>query len=187
MHNIGAHLADYVQLFGPLWAWSCFAFEDSNSMILHAVLGTGNVVKQVLRYRAALSLLRASSMYTAAGKQWRKRQDADGCTIPGASKCLPSDTATPLIVQKVGATDVRQLQVLRVQVAEQKLYSEMYRRMKKIICYVLLTTKGKTVLIRFFVLNIDTKKVYAVVRILYHSVFSPLSSMEAGKHLVVEK
>ena len=30
IHNIRAHLVDYVEMHGPLWALSCFSFEDIN-------------------------------------------------------------------------------------------------------------------------------------------------------------
>ena len=35
VHNACLHIPTYVRKLGPLWAWSCFAFEDANSMILH--------------------------------------------------------------------------------------------------------------------------------------------------------
>lgn len=28
IHNVGAHMVFYVQMWGPFWAWSCFPFED---------------------------------------------------------------------------------------------------------------------------------------------------------------
>ena len=49
MHNIGAHLTFYVRLWGPLWAWSCFGFEDWNAALLQSVHGTGDVTKQCLQ------------------------------------------------------------------------------------------------------------------------------------------
>ena len=187
MHNIGAHLTDCVQSFGPLWAWSCFGFEDSNSMILHAVHGTGNVAKQVLRYRSVLSLLRASSLQhiaVANNKQWRKKLYIDGCIIPETPQSLPNDKDAPFIMQKVGASNIEQVQQLRrVQLADHKLYSKLYTRMKKKIGYVVLIKTGKIVLIRFFVLNTCNNKVYAIVKILHERSASPLSNMEAGKHL----
>ena len=33
VHNIRTHLVDFVRLWGPMWAWSCFSFEDINSMV----------------------------------------------------------------------------------------------------------------------------------------------------------
>ena len=34
VHNVAAHLVTYVQSWGPLWAWSCFPFEDLNGALL---------------------------------------------------------------------------------------------------------------------------------------------------------
>lgn len=48
VHNVGAHLAMYVQSWGPLWAWSCFPFEDLNGTLLEGVHGTGNQCRQLI-------------------------------------------------------------------------------------------------------------------------------------------
>ncbi|PFX13893.1 hypothetical protein AWC38_SpisGene21989 [Stylophora pistillata] len=48
VHNIGAHLVTYVQAWGPLWAWSCFPFEDLNGALLESVHGTGNQCRQLI-------------------------------------------------------------------------------------------------------------------------------------------
>ncbi len=58
VHNAGAHLVHFVRLLGPLWAWSCFAFEDANAMVLQSVHGTGSVVKQILKVKEATGMLR---------------------------------------------------------------------------------------------------------------------------------
>lgn len=34
-HNVGSHLTSFVRQWGPLWAWSCFPFEDANAAILN--------------------------------------------------------------------------------------------------------------------------------------------------------
>ena len=49
VHNLGAHLVDFVRMWGPIWAWSCFSFEDINSMVLKSAHGTGNVTKQICK------------------------------------------------------------------------------------------------------------------------------------------
>ena len=135
IHNIGVHLCECVHLFGPLWAWSCFGFEDSNSMILHAVNGTGNVPKQILRYRSALSMLRTSPWpvnENSRHKQWKQKLIVAECVIPEAPKNITNDENTAFIVQKTGAPDVNYLQqVHRVQRNGKKLYCELYSRMKK--------------------------------------------------------
>ena len=50
VHNAGAHLVHFVRLLGPLWAWSCFAFEDANAMVLQSVM-----VQEVLSNRFSKS------------------------------------------------------------------------------------------------------------------------------------
>lgn len=47
VHNAGAHLVDYVEGWGPLWAWSTFGFEDMNGTLMGFCHGTGNVCRQV--------------------------------------------------------------------------------------------------------------------------------------------
>jgi hypothetical protein len=58
VHNIGTHLCEFVKLWGPLWCWSCFPFEDINAMLLNAVHGTGIVLKQAMKYRQAQLCIR---------------------------------------------------------------------------------------------------------------------------------
>ena len=47
VHNTGAHLVEYVEGWGPLWAWSTFGFGDMNGTIMDLTHGTGNVCRQV--------------------------------------------------------------------------------------------------------------------------------------------
>lgn len=46
MHNL-THTVDCVRKWGPLWAWSCFAYESFNGEIKQGVHGTGNVCRQI--------------------------------------------------------------------------------------------------------------------------------------------
>lgn len=46
MHNL-THIVDCVRKWGPLWAWSCFAYESFNGEIKQGVHGTGNVCRQI--------------------------------------------------------------------------------------------------------------------------------------------
>ncbi|XP_078365460.1 uncharacterized protein LOC144649753 [Oculina patagonica] len=46
-HNL-SHLVKYVRAWGPLWAWSCFGFENMNGEVLKLVHGTGIVAKEVI-------------------------------------------------------------------------------------------------------------------------------------------
>jgi hypothetical protein len=51
MHNVGAHMVFYVRMLGPLWAWSCFGFDDWNAALLQSAHSTGDVTKQCLRLK----------------------------------------------------------------------------------------------------------------------------------------
>jgi len=44
VHSASVHLADYVEGWGPLWAWSTFGFEDMNGTFMDLTHGTGNVI-----------------------------------------------------------------------------------------------------------------------------------------------
>ncbi|KAL5020963.1 hypothetical protein ScPMuIL_000118 [Solemya velum] len=46
VHNL-IHTVNLVELWGPLWAWSCFCFESFNGEIKKAIHGTGNVCRQI--------------------------------------------------------------------------------------------------------------------------------------------
>ena len=186
VHNVGAHLTDCVRLFGPLWAWSCFGFEDSNSMILHAVHGTGNVAKQIMQYRSALGFMRSSSLFNhTSTKQWKKKLEVDGCLIPETPKSLPNNEDTPFILQKIGAPNGAKVHLAqRVQVDGKKFYSQRYTRMKKKICYAILTNSGKMALVKFFIIHVTSGKVFAVIQILPERTDSPISGLNAGKHLM---
>jgi len=54
VHNAGAHLVDYVEGWGPLWAWSTFGFEDMNGTLMDFCHGTGNVCRQVQKCHSYL-------------------------------------------------------------------------------------------------------------------------------------
>ena len=68
----------YVKLFGPLWTWSCVAFEDSNACILQSTHGTGCVMKQVMQFRQAQLYLRKLGLMdgTHKHKQLAKFKEA---------------------------------------------------------------------------------------------------------------
>ena len=53
VHNIGRHLVDFETLYGPIYGWSCFGFENANAHLLVRVHGTGDVTKQILDMKAA--------------------------------------------------------------------------------------------------------------------------------------
>ncbi|WAR28013.1 hypothetical protein MAR_013717 [Mya arenaria] len=78
VHNACMHLVWYVKLWGPLWAWSCFLFEDNNAMLLQAVHGTGHVMRQVM----------LKGVRSAQSTLWKKTAEAANCDISGKVKHL---------------------------------------------------------------------------------------------------
>ncbi|KAK6179139.1 hypothetical protein SNE40_011561 [Patella caerulea] len=60
VHNAGAHLCSYVRMWGPLWAWSCFSYEDMSGNVLSRVHDTGNVSIQALKMLPMQKILRTT-------------------------------------------------------------------------------------------------------------------------------
>ena len=160
---MGAQLVFYVRLWGPIFAWSCFGFEDWNAGILQAVHGTGDVTHQILCHVSAQLKLKSFfvtmpkceardyiSRLIKPTRQWKIMQNAKDCTISGAVSNLANLTEEELHLMKKVITeqDVTQLsKTLRVQYGLEKLYGKDYKRMKKRICYVVLTKKGEIIAI----------------------------------------
>lgn len=158
---MGAHLVFYVRLWGPIFAWSCFGFEDWNAVLLQAVHGTGDVTRQILFHVSAQLQLKnffvtmpkcATKDYIAKlikpTRQWKIKQNVQDCSISGAVLKLPNLTREEmqLIREVTGERDMTQLsKVLRVQYGLERLYGKDYIRMKKRICYVVLTKKGEII------------------------------------------
>lgn len=72
VHNVGAHLCHFVRLWGPLWAWSCFSFEDANAAILQSVHGTGDVTKQCIRVKELELQMKAIDLQQVRSELSRK-------------------------------------------------------------------------------------------------------------------
>ena len=109
VHNVGAHLVFYVRLWGPIFAWSCFGFEDWNASILQAVHGTGDVTRQILCHVSAQLKLKNFfvtmpkceakdyiSRLIKPTRQWKITQNAKDCTISGAVSNLADLTGEEL-------------------------------------------------------------------------------------------
>lgn len=180
VHNVGAHLVFYVRLWGPIFAWSCFGFEDWNAVLLQAVHGTGDVTRQILWHVNAQ--LQLKSFFVTMPKcdardyisklikpirQWKIAQNAKDCTISGAVVNLRNLTREELqlIREVTGEQDVAQLsKVLRVQYGLERLYAKDYTRMKKRICYVVLTKKGEIIASKYFIYCKNSQCVFALAQ-----------------------
>lgn len=181
IHNLGAHLVFYVRLWGPLFSWSCFGFEDWNAAILQSVHGTGDVTRQVLYHvNAHLQLKKAFERMSSCSekdyisrmirlsRQWKISLVATDCTIAGGvTKFLNGRAQHKDLI--LGATEEKDFtnlrKVLRIQCGKERFYSREYRRLKKRICNFALTRKGEIISIHYFVYNQIKKLVFAIAQV----------------------
>lgn len=178
VHNIGAHMVFYVRMWGPLWSWSCFAFEDWNAALLQSVHGTGNVTKQCLRMieiQLKMNCVNTDSMPSGGArcyilkmkkrhKSWTVKHVDEDVSVAGALKTCTdlSDDEISFILNETGCQNIQSFKkALRVEVDNQKLYSEEYSRMTKRICNVVRCKNGQLRKIMYFLVNSDTKSVLA--------------------------
>jgi hypothetical protein len=112
----------YVRAWGPLWAWSCFPFEDFNGDLLDNIHGTGNQCKQLFWSLHAQNTLRLNSpsvsntaIKSFIDKMFSSRQplktrvQAINCKIVGKMhKCIVEDNTLKEAVKclNVDATEV---------------------------------------------------------------------------------
>ncbi|KAI4799983.1 hypothetical protein KUCAC02_016521 [Chaenocephalus aceratus] len=142
VHNAGVHLVSCVRQWGPLWAWSCFCFEDANAMILQAVHGTGDVTKQVIRFKETQGVLNREGGTITDRTNWSKVNMVQAnCGTAGALK--PMSASSELLVKTGASTSAVLRKALRVKLEHQKLYSEEYLRMRRRVCHVAVLDDGR--------------------------------------------
>ena len=165
VHNIGCHLPEYVRLWGPLWAWSAFPFEDANATLLQAVHGTGTVLKQLIKYRQAQSYIRRKGLDLRNTVSRKITLKTCNCDIAGAAKPVkPNEIEDEVMEQmEIVPDDLCKLKkVDRVIVNENIFYSKQYTRMKRRICSVVLYGNKEIGSIQYFILCENL--VYAVIK-----------------------
>ncbi|XP_045192377.2 uncharacterized protein LOC123548829 [Mercenaria mercenaria] len=184
VHNACLHMPMYVRKLGPLWAWSCFSFEDANAMILQSVHGTGDVVKQALRKQEIAMYIRSSDEIRKASRSKLKvTYKAQNCDVLGALHRIERNLPA-CIRESLGAENAENLKkIQRVIVNGEKFYSAEYSRMKRRNCHAVLYSGDKFGLIQYFVLVQPSNKVYAVLKKIDSNVDSWLCTYEAAKHL----
>lgn len=176
VHNIGAHLVFYVRLWGPLWAWSCFAFEDWNAALLQSVHGTGDVTRQCVRLQEIQLKLKSIDLdkissgpahsylqkIKSRGKGWTMKT-SEGASAAGHLQPVHfSEETRGVILQETNCPNELFLKkALRIKLYEQKLYSEEYTRMKKRVCHVVKCRNGDIRKIMYFLVNTVTNKMFA--------------------------
>ena len=183
VHNAGLHMTWYVRQLGPLWAWNCFGFEDSNAMLLQSVHGTGCVMRQIMKLQQAQAILRRDHHGIHRKEQkWNKTTTAANCCIAGTPKrfCELDADILDNELDRHGLNKTALRKVTRVLRDGQKFYAEEYSRMQKRICHAVLLTGGRMGLVKYFVFTLDTKGVYAVVLLFQERP----RTLQGARHLV---
>lgn len=209
LHNVGCHLTTYVRKFGPLWAWSCFQFEDLNGSILDSVHGTGDVCLQIMwmvqaQKRLSLDASHISNpifktfveeMTHSNRRTVTIKQRAENCQIAGgitgiSTENLPfeNDIRALLDIEHDLGRLSKALRIVRGDVV---FYSEHYSRMKKRIAYVVTTDPAASGInlaaVQYFILHHATNKCFAVIRPLRIHEGSPYVHNEVHHLIRVEK
>lgn len=188
VHNACVHLVAYVRLWGTIWSWSCFPFEDANAMLLQSVHGTGTVLKQVMRYNQAQACVRRKGLPQQKNKGWKITHEAVNCAVAGALKNVKPNELVELVLEKLSINNVDQIKkVDRITVNDKKFYSSLYSRMQRRVCSVVLYDSDKIGSITQFLLLSDNNFVYAIVKSFERVTDTTLLGLHAGKHLVSVK
>lgn len=197
VHNVGVHLVQFVRLWGPLWAWSCFVFEDANADLLQNVHGTGDVSKQCIRNKEHHLQLRSVDVKRVPSRRmklflksmrkvtrpWSRTEKMCNCLVAGRQNKLGQGTDEELMTA-VGVSSLSDIRkVLRVEVDGEKFYCQDYSRMKRRVCYVVMCNNRNLLKIKTFILNCLSKVVYALADVLHINENCFLNA-ESGKHII---
>lgn len=142
VHNACVHLIQYVEKWGLLWAWSCFPFEDANAALLQSVHGTGNVTRQILRYKHTESIIRAIDIKTPSdGTMWKTKKKSDNCDICGQLKPFLKDKVSEQVLGALSeflVEDTDNLKIVdRVRIDGKQFCSKKYKRLLRRISYII--------------------------------------------------
>ena len=204
VHNVGAHLVTYVQSWGPLWAWSCFPFEDLNGALLERVHGTGNQCRQLIWMLYAQNSLRANchlipdnkiqlfvQKMLSGERRLRNVKTASNCQIAGALRKwqvkndIYEQASTLLDLLCIARPDFQEAK--RVIVNGHVIYSRMYEKMKKHCGYtVLIEHNGENFLafVQYFLYESHSTTVFAVVKRIILDFANPFLVSEKPRHLL---
>ena len=204
VHNVGAHLAMYVQSWGPLWAWSCFPFEDLNGTLLEGVHGTGNQCRQLIWMLYAQNSLRANchlipdvtiqqfvERMLSGERRLRNVKKAANCQIAGALRRWTADD--DIYEQACLLIDLNCIRRPIFQVAKRVIvnghiiYSRLYEKMKKHCGYaVLIEHNGGNFMayVQYFLYESNSKTVFAVLKRIIVDLENPFLVSDKPRHLL---
>lgn len=184
VHNTCVHLVHFVKMWGPLWAWSCFGFEDNNAMLLQAVHGTGVVTKQIMGHKQVEATLRRKSLHEGKQRYWKTTYKAENCDVAGKMTAIGNAGIEDFLVELGIDSDKNVKQISRVIVNGRNFCSLKYTRMKKRVCSYVLYSDGKVGCVKYFVIVTDSNIVYAVLEKYDSCEEVQFSQLPAAKHLV---
>ncbi|PIK38012.1 hypothetical protein BSL78_25146 [Apostichopus japonicus] len=141
------HLPGVVRNLGPLWVYSCFAYEDINGKLLHMVQGTKKPHLQIANNLCSLlkvpELLQNVSVGADTLKYVKKlslkkkpasrTEVIDGfiSVVGRLLQCNPESDLLPLIVECIGYKPQLFYKFLRLQLNDMLLYSSDYKLVTK--------------------------------------------------------
>jgi hypothetical protein len=189
LHNLCAHLAFYVRQLGPIWAWSCFPFEDMNGSVLERLHGTGNVCQQILWNVHIQKRLITDAQFISNShrkqfvqnmlrgqRQVKVKFVAENCKIAGGRSVINLNNENEFkrkIATVLGIGNYSDIgtvfKVLRIILNDQVIYSREYTRMESRISNVVVIktdTDTLTAAVQYFLLHEQTNKCIAVVKII---------------------
>lgn len=204
VHNVGAHLVTYVQSWGPLWAWSCFPFEDLNGALLESVHGTGNQCRQLIWMLYAQNSLRANchlipdkkvqlfvQKMLSGERRLRNVKTASNCQIAGALRKWPVKTdiyeQASLLLDLLCTTRPDFQEAKRVIVNGHVIYSRIYEKMKKHCGYAVLIEHNEEnfmAFVQYFLYESNSRTVFAVVKRIILDFANPFLASEKPHHLL---
>ena len=161
--------------------------EIVNGLLLQAVHGMGNVTKQAIHFKEIQGVLHRKGNNRTNQTDWSVRMitcqpGGANCGTAGALK--PISASIELLMKTEASSPAVLRKALHVKLGKQKLYSEEYPRMRQRVCHVVLLDDGRLASVKHFILNVETKCIFALVSIIQrdHS-----SLQQAGNHLVLTK
>ncbi len=206
VHNVGAHLVTYVQAWGPLWAWSCFPFEDLNGALLESVHGTGNQCRQLIWMLYAQNSLRTKchlipdknirifvEQMLSGERSLRNVKNAANCHVAGALKKWKFNDEiyeqASLLLNSSCTNRPVFLEAKRVIVNGHVIFSRLYERMKKHCGFaVLVEHNGGNYMymafVEYFLFESNSKTVFAVVKRIILDYENPFLVCDKPHHLL---
>lgn len=131
--HMSGHLSEYVNLYGPLWAWSAFPFEDMNGFVKKTVHGTTRIDIELTN---TLDICNAYRILKYVMQEITHSPDPEIVVVPRAKVSMTDVDATQrnLILDfcKKNNTDIGCINLFaKIEFGKMKYTSLRYKRQKK--------------------------------------------------------